>query len=97
MAAKQALLAPSRGTVELGPVRCPAKDGSYFAWDPLAAVALLDPSVVRTSPTALEIVQQTPEDGRTRRVGSGKANVDVAFDADAQKFRRLFLGALSAR
>lgn len=60
------------------------------------AAALLDPSVVRTSRVALEIVQQAPEDGRTQRVGSGKANVDVAFDADAQRFRSLFLGAFTA-
>ena len=81
----------------LGTVEPNLKDGTYFAWDPLAAVALVEPSVVRVSRLAIEIMQRAPDEGRTRRVPRGKVNAGVALGADAQKFRSLFLGALLAQ
>ena len=82
-------------TQVLGTVEPWLKDGTYFAWDPLAAVALVEPSVVRVSRLAIEVVQRAPDEGRTRRVPRGKVNAVVALDADAPAFRRLFFGAFS--
>jgi inosine-uridine nucleoside N-ribohydrolase len=63
--------------------------GSYFfAWDPLAAVALLHPEVVKTSRLQIEV----QDDGRTAQK-PGSPNADVALDADGSRFRALFLQA----
>lgn len=71
-----------------------AVEGGYFyAWDPLAAVALLHPGVVKTSRVHVDIRQDPPEEGRTVQT-PGRANADVALDADAPAFRKLFLEAL---
>ena len=79
----------------LGTVEADIDAGTYFAWDPLAAMALVDPSIVRESPLALEIALRAPEEGRTRRVANGTANASVALDANAQRFHRLFLSAFA--
>jgi len=65
----------------------------YYAWDPLAAVALVDPSAVTFTPLRLEIRQNASETGRTA-LGSGKPNAQVALGAYPSVFRRNFLGAL---
>ena len=39
--------------------------GFFYAWDPLAAVALLHPEVVKSSRLHIDILQDSPEDGRT--------------------------------
>jgi len=66
--------------------------GYFYAWDPLAAVALLYPRVVKTSPLRIDIRQDGAAAGRTA-VAAGAPNTEVAMDADAAEFRRLFLGA----
>ncbi len=66
--------------------------GYFFAWDPLAAVALLYPEVLRTSRMHLDILQDAPEAGRTAQT-PGNPNARVAMDADAARFRRIFLAA----
>jgi inosine-uridine nucleoside N-ribohydrolase len=66
--------------------------GIFYAWDPLAAVALLDRSVVHTLPLHIEIRQDPPEEGRTIQT-PGRSNTHVALAADAGAFRRLFLEA----
>ena len=81
----------------LGTVRPDLKAGTYYAWDPLAAVALVDPSVVRESPLAIEVVQQAPDDGRTRRAPRGQVNVSVALGANARTFRSVFLRVFRAQ
>ena len=68
--------------------------GYFYAWDPLAGVALLYPRIVKTSPLRIEIRQDSPEEGRTLQT-SGRPNADVAMDADAAAFRKLFLEALA--
>ena len=68
--------------------------GAYFAWDPLAAVAAVEPEVVRTRPEAIEIVRAGDERGRIR-VGDGEPNALVAYDAAPVVFRRLFFAALT--
>jgi len=67
--------------------------GYFYAWDPLAGVALLYPRIVKTSPLRIEIRQDPPEEGRTIQT-AGPPNADVAMDADAAAFRKLFLEAL---
>ena len=66
------------------------QDGYFYAWDPLAAVALLHPKVVKTSPLHIDILQDAPEEGRTAQT-PGTPNADVALAADAASFRRIFL------
>jgi pyrimidine-specific ribonucleoside hydrolase len=64
----------------------------FYAWDPLAAVALLHPEVIQSHRLHIDILQDSPEDGRTVQV-PGSPNADVALDADAARFRKLFLEA----
>jgi inosine-uridine nucleoside N-ribohydrolase len=68
------------------------EDGYFYAWDPLAAVALLHPVVVKSSRLHLDIRQDAPEDGRTVQT-PGRPNAAVALDADAPAFRKIFLQA----
>ena len=68
----------------------------YFAWDPLAAVAMVERAVVKTRPTTIEVRQKPPEAGRTVEVvrhGGRRPNARVAYDADAAVFKRIFLRA----
>ena len=60
--------------------------GTFYAWDPLAAAALLDARIVRTVPMHIEI----QDDGRTI-ASRGEPNAKVAVGADAHAFRALFL------
>jgi pyrimidine-specific ribonucleoside hydrolase len=64
----------------------------FYAWDPLAAVALLHPEVVKSHRLHIDIQQDAPEDGRTVQA-AGSPNADVAMDADAPRFRKIFLQA----
>jgi inosine-uridine nucleoside N-ribohydrolase len=66
--------------------------GIFYAWDPLAAAALLYPRIVKTSRLSIEVRQDPPEEGRTAQT-AGRPNADVAMDADAAAFRKIFLEA----
>jgi pyrimidine-specific ribonucleoside hydrolase len=72
------------------------EDGYFYAWDPLAAVALLHPTVVKTSRMHVDVLQDPPQDGRTVQA-PGAQNAAVALDADAAAFRRIFLAAFQQR
>jgi inosine-uridine nucleoside N-ribohydrolase len=72
------------------------ESGSYFAWDPLAAVAAIEPGVVRTREQAIEVVRTGDERGRLR-VRDAEPNADVAYDAVPAAFRRLFVAALTRK
>jgi len=67
--------------------------GIYQAWDPLAAVALVDPGVARWTTMTLDITAN----GTTVTAGKKGGNTRVALDADAAHFKRVFLGALEGR
>ena len=69
------------------------EEGVFYAWDPLAAVALLHPAVVRTTNIHIDIRQDPPEQGRTLQT-PGRPNARVALDADGSTWRKLFLDAL---
>ena len=64
--------------------------GIFYAWDPLAAAAILRPSLVKTVPMHIDIKEDAPEDGRTLATPR-EPNAKVAVDADADAFRALFL------
>jgi pyrimidine-specific ribonucleoside hydrolase len=66
--------------------------GFFYAWDPLAAVALLHPAVVKTTNLHIDIRQDAPEEGRTIQT-PGQPNARVALDADGAAWRKLFLAA----
>jgi inosine-uridine nucleoside N-ribohydrolase len=69
----------------------------YFAWDPLAAVALANPAVARFKPLAIEISDKPGEQGRTVEVKKRRANAQVAVDANALRFRNTFMSALKVQ
>jgi pyrimidine-specific ribonucleoside hydrolase len=62
----------------------------FYAWDPLAAAAMLRPGIVKTAALHIEVRQDAPQEGRTA-ASPGKPNAKVAVDADAAAFRALFL------
>jgi pyrimidine-specific ribonucleoside hydrolase len=73
-------------------------EGFFFAWDPLAAVTLANPAVATFRPLAIEVSTKPEELGRTVEVKkSRRANVQVAIDADALRFRDVFMTALGVR
>ena len=49
----------------LGTNRSLIAQGAYFAWDPLAAVALVHPEILRTRCLAIGVAQEPHEAGRT--------------------------------
>jgi pyrimidine-specific ribonucleoside hydrolase len=73
------------------------RQGFYFAWDPLAAVALANPAVATFRPLAIEISEKPSELGRTMEVKGRRANAQVALDADVLRFREIFMTALGVR
>lgn len=66
------------------------KDGYFYAWDPLAAVALVEPQVVKWTPMTVKVNGQ----GRTIGTRSEKSRTRVALSADATLFKKLYLGVL---
>jgi pyrimidine-specific ribonucleoside hydrolase len=68
--------------------------GIFYAWDPLAAVALLHPAIVKTTRVHIDIRQDPPEAGRML-LSPGTPNAEVALDADGVAFHDLFLAALT--
>lgn len=78
----------------LGSERDLVTQGFYYAWDPLAAVALVDPRVVAFTPLHIEIRQNPPEAGRTAET-PGQPNARVALDANGTTFRAVFLHAFA--
>lgn len=74
-------------------VRDFVKEGSYYAWDLLAAVAMLERHVVQTSDFAISVGQiGSPDVGTTRCAATGPL-VSVAQDASREEFERLFINA----
>ena len=87
----------------LGTNRSLIAQGAYFAWDPLAAVALVHPEILRDAfSSAIGVVQEPHEAGRIIELQGDlhgelprqAPNACVAVGADAQAFYRIFLGAL---
>jgi len=75
---------------------CSFQEGATcYAWDALAAAALVDSSVVPWTPLAIEVRQTPPEEGRTAESAGQKPNAQVALCADAAKFRKIYLAAFT--
>lgn len=68
--------------------------GSYYFWDPLAAVVLGDPSLVTLTPRAVTVIDipGAPEDGRTKPVANG-SDILVATAPDAAALEAALLEA----
>lgn len=75
------------------------RQGFYFAWDPLAAVAVANPAVVTFSPLAIEISDKPEESGRTVEIKTRnrRPNAQIAIDADNLRFRDVFMTALGVQ
>jgi inosine-uridine nucleoside N-ribohydrolase len=72
------------------------REGYFYAWDPLAAVALVDVDVVRVTPMAIQITMTGNDQGRSVETQGSAPNARVALTADAATFRREFVAALAA-
>jgi pyrimidine-specific ribonucleoside hydrolase len=68
----------------------------FYAWDPLAAVALVDPRMAKFLPVHITVRTRGREEGRTVS-GPGVPNARAALDAGAAEFERVFLGAFGIR
>ena len=72
------------------------REGYFYAWDPLAAVALVDLNVVQVTPMAIQIALTGNEMGRSVETQGAPPNARVGLSADAAEFRREFVAALAA-
>lgn len=70
--------------------------GIYQAWDPLAAVALIDPKVLISENLTIRIKRDKPEEGRSQASPGLTHKVKVAIGARAELFKTLFFQALTA-
>jgi len=92
----------AKGTLEqfaaqvLGSDETAIRQGYFYAWDPLAAVALVDVDVVRVTPMSIQIEMTGNDQGRSDETQHGAPNARVALAADAADFRREFVAALAA-
>jgi pyrimidine-specific ribonucleoside hydrolase len=73
------------------------RQGYYFSMDPLAAAVLANPAVVTFRPLAVEMSGKPEELGRTVEIKNHRANAQVAIDADALRFRDVFMTALGVK
>jgi pyrimidine-specific ribonucleoside hydrolase len=73
------------------------EQGTYYAWDAVAGVVLVDPAAVQIRPMAIDVKQDPPEEGRTAEMTARPTNVQVALGANAKVFRQIFTAALVPR
>ncbi|HEY3836463.1 MAG TPA: nucleoside hydrolase [Bryobacteraceae bacterium] len=64
--------------------------GIYYAWDPLAAAALLDPTVATWTPLHIAMRLTGNEAGRSI-IESGMVNARIALNARRDRFQDLFI------
>ena len=67
--------------------------GEWFLWDPLAAAALIDPTLVTTVEERLSVTVSGPDAGRLVRDEAGH-DARVATGADGARFTAAFLAGL---
>lgn len=68
--------------------------GTYFFWDPLAAVTLVHPDVVETERRPIVVASQGEDVGATVESDDG-VELEVAVGADRRRFEEVFLTALN--
>ena len=73
------------------------ESGSYYFWDPLAAVLMGDPSVAVQTPRNVTVIDipGAPDDGRTKPVGNGSV-ILVATEPDGAKLEAALIAAWNA-
>jgi pyrimidine-specific ribonucleoside hydrolase len=69
--------------------------GIFYAWDPLAGAALLDPGVATWTPARVAMRLTGNEAGRSV-IERGKTNAKVALDASRDRFMTLYTAAFTA-
>jgi hypothetical protein len=69
--------------------------GSYFFWDPLAAVTLVQPEVVEIERRPIAVVESQGGNVGATVESAGGIEVDVAVAADRRRFEEIFLTALN--
>jgi len=67
------------------------EEGDYYAWDPLAAATLADPSIVTIAEYPVKIETDYPHAGQTTIVDDGQYRARIALDTDRQKFIENFI------
>lgn len=68
----------------------------YYAWDPLVGMSVAHPAVLKdVAALEISVSQQGASPGQTLR-GPGSLNSNVAFNANAEKFRTNFLAAFAS-
>jgi inosine-uridine nucleoside N-ribohydrolase len=71
--------------------------GEFFAWDQLAAMTLVDDSIVKSREAVVNVIPSTSPDedsvGQTIAKWAEGSNVRVAIEADAKRFHDMFLKA----
>lgn len=70
-------------------------EGSYYAWDTLAAVSIVAPDAVRFRPARIDVSLERGEEGRTVATAASGATTQYGFDAAAARFRQVFLETLA--
>jgi pyrimidine-specific ribonucleoside hydrolase len=65
--------------------------GQFFAWDPLAAIAMLDPSIVECRRARLQVITEDEHAGQTKLVEWDESSeLNVAINADPIRFASIF-------
>ena len=73
------------------------EQNEFYAWDPLAAVAVMHPGILSFQDTHVQIELKPPHAGRTTARADLPRNARVAMDADRAAFLRLFTSAFYRR
>jgi dihydroorotase len=71
------------------------KERIFYAWDPLAAVAMVE-GVVAFTPAQVRVVREGPQEGRTLETVKGRPNLSYSSNADAPAFYTAFYNAFAS-
>ncbi|MBN2413958.1 nucleoside hydrolase [candidate division KSB1 bacterium] len=72
-------------------------EGGYYAWDPLAAAALVKPDVVTVEDFPVNVITTEPHAGQTIIQDDGQYRVRIALDADREKFESEFIRSFTQK
>ncbi len=73
------------------------EEGGYYAWDPLAAAALVEPAVVTIEDFPVKIETTEPHAGQTLILDEGQYRARVALDADRERFETEFIRSFTQK
>ena len=69
--------------------------GSYFFWDPLAAVSMVEPQVVTTEVRNVEVAEEPGDENGALTETTDGVDVRVALSADRRVFEEAFLSTIN--